>query len=77
MSCDNTKRPTREARHNKLYNNKRRINSKFHNVFLFKQEEKNGINKKRKLLCVVGGGCWDSGDKVLNNLGFSGMLGYV
>jgi hypothetical protein len=29
------------------------------------------------LLCVVGGGCWDSDDKILNNLGFSGMLGYV
>lgn len=56
MSCDNTKSPTREARHNKLYNNKRRINNKFHNVFLFKQEEKNGRTKKRKLLCVVGGG---------------------
>jgi hypothetical protein len=72
MSCDNTKSPTREVRHNKLYNNKRAINSKLHNVFLLKHEQKNGRDKKGN--CCV---WWDSGNKILNNLGFSGMLGYV
>jgi hypothetical protein len=76
MSCDNTKRPTREARHNKLYNNKRRINSKF-TMFSCLNKKRRMAEIKRGNCCVVGGGCWDSDDKILNNLGFSGMLGYV
>jgi hypothetical protein len=68
MSCDNTKKPSKEVRHNELYINKRGINSKLHKFFLLKQEEKNGKYKKGD--CCV---WWDSGNKIWNNLGFSGM----
>jgi len=51
MSCNNTKRPIREANRNELQNIGKGTSDKLHNVLSPKWEEKN--DKKRGKICCV------------------------
>ncbi len=64
MSCNNTKRPIREANHNELQNIGKGTSDKFHNVLSPKKEEKN--DKKRGRNCCV---WWEDNGIVVTRFG--------